>query len=477
MKNKSIILLIMIFLFMLLLNIMTPMLNEDYFAAFVWPDGVPNLGALPENARRISCLSEYLDNMQIYYLTEGGRVPGGVPGSFFSWHGKPYFNPLNALMMVLLIIEIYWLSHEGKITFDFEPAFIFWIAFSIWAFGNSMIDTCLWMSGSSNYLWMLTIVLGFLVPYVQDYYNTDSTGEKKSPKFIIFMFFFGILAGWSHETTICWIILILTYWLWICKKRNNFQLWKLSGYIGLCLGYGLLLFAPGNFSRLHLQNDSGLVLPGHELFFPKLFEQFVILIFQLFLWYFIIGFFFHYKRLNKNDQSTVAYSNYVKACVLIAFGSSVFMFLIPVSGWRPCFLSLVYLIVAAASLFRLQEKYGLTIINDQAKSFLKIVGSVYFLFTITVSLWGNYTHWKYWNDVLEKITLHQKTDPNTVLEITPPLTNKNYLFWRLGSGSHLIYIPVVSTDEKDRINRTVARYYEIKGIRVADNNGYSETNQ
>ena len=151
------------------------------------------------------------------------------------------------------------------------------------------------------------------------------------------------------------------------------------------------------------------------------------------------------------------------------------MFLIPVSGWRPSFLSLVFLIVAAASLFRLQEKYGLTIINDNAKSFLKIVGSVYLLCTIAVSLWGNYIHWNYWNDVLERISLHQKTNPNAILEITPPLTDNNYLFWRLGSGSHLIYIPVVSTDEKDRINRTVARYYEIKGIRVADNNRDSKT--
>ena len=466
MRNKSNIILALIFIFMLLLNIMTPMLNEDYFAAFVWPEGVINLGIIPETTKKISCLSDFFSNIKTYYLTEGGRVPGGIPGGFFSWHGKEFFNPLNSFMMILLIVEIYWLSYEGKITFNFNPSYIFWIFFSLWAFGNGMIETCLWMSGSSNYLWMMVIVLGFLIPYVQNFYNKAALSNKKSPIFVMLMFFWGILAGWSHETTICWIILILTYWLWLCKKRNNFQIWKLSGYIGLCIGYGLLVFAPGNFSRLHLQHNSGFVLPGHEIFLPKMVEQIIILIFQLFLWYFIINFFFRFKKIIKDDENTSAYINIIKACIVTAVGSGVFMFLIPVSGWRPSFLNLVFLTIAAASVFRIQEKFSITILNNQAKSFLKIVGSVYFIVTITISLWGSYIHWCYWNDVLKKINYYHITAPDAILEIRQPLTYKNYYFWRLGSGSHLIYVPVVSEDETDRINRTVARYYGIRGIKV-----------
>ena len=105
--KKSFLLLLIVFTFLYVLNIMTPMLNEDYFAVFVWPQGVPNLGVLPENVKRVSCLTEFFENIKTGYLNEGGRLPGGIPGAGFSLIGKDFFNPLNALVMVLLIMEIY----------------------------------------------------------------------------------------------------------------------------------------------------------------------------------------------------------------------------------------------------------------------------------------------------------------------------------------------------------------------------------
>ena len=84
-NKKGLGVLLIIFVLMYLLNSMAPMMNEDYFAAFVWPFGVPNLGELPIDAKRVSCFSVFLENTKVYYLTEGGRVPGGMPGSFFSW--------------------------------------------------------------------------------------------------------------------------------------------------------------------------------------------------------------------------------------------------------------------------------------------------------------------------------------------------------------------------------------------------------
>lgn len=300
MKNKGLIILFVIFCFMLILNIMTPMLNEDYDAAFVWPEDYINLETLPENARVISSWTDFYNNGKIYYFKQGGRLPGGIPGGLFSWLGKEYFNPLNAFMFVILVAEIYWLSHEGKISFHFSPQYLIWIFFSLWTFGNSLVDTCLWMSGSSNYLWMLVLVLGFLLPYVQDYFNPESFKYNDSNRFIIVMFVLGILAGWSHETTICWIILVLSYRVYLCYRNNELRLWKLSGFLGLCIGYALLIFAPGNYSRLQSQQNPGLVLIGHELFFPKMVEQTIILVFQLFLWYFIMAFFIRQQKKNES---------------------------------------------------------------------------------------------------------------------------------------------------------------------------------
>ena len=226
--KKDCILLIAIFIFLYFFNVMTPMLNEDYSAVFVWPRGVPNLGELPENVQRVSTFSDFFNNVKNYYVSEGGRVPGSIPGGLFSLLGKAFFNPLNALMMIILIIEIYWITHEGRITFSFTSSNIFWIAFCLWSFNPSLIDSCLWMSGASNYLWMSVIVLAFLIPYVQNYYNSSML-QDSSFCLNTGIFVTGILAGWSHETTGCWLILILGYWLFICWKRKKFHLWKLFG--------------------------------------------------------------------------------------------------------------------------------------------------------------------------------------------------------------------------------------------------------
>ena len=465
MNKKGIFLLVLIFCFMYALNTLKPLSSDDYFATFIWNTGASINEFASGSIQKVSGISDILHNFKMYYLTWGGRIPGGSPIVFFVLWGKEYFNPLNALMMTLLVAEIYWLSHEGIITLDFDSSYVIWIFFSLWAFNVSFNDTCLWLSGSCNYLWMLVLVLFFLIPYVQNYYDInrfkcDRCGLTTG------MFFLGVLAGWSHETTTCWLAATLLCWIFLCKKSNNLQYWKVSGFIGLCIGYALLVFAPGNFSRLQLQQNTTSIIISSELLKPKLIEVSLILIFHLFLWYFIIKFFFNYNNIKALKESGL-YLNFAKVCSLIAFCSGVFMFFIPSNGLRPSFLGLVFLIIAAASLFRLQGKEGHFILNLQARSFLKAVGYCYFIFTMTVSLWCNYINWSHWNSILALIKTEQKNPSQTILEVKPYFTDKNFMLWLVGTGFHLIHMPITE-DEKDNINVTVAKFYGIKGIKVVD---------
>lgn len=454
---------------MLILNILTPMLNEDYFSAFVWPEGVPNLGVLPVNARRISSISDVLENCRVYYLTEGGRVPGGLLLGVLFWDlGKSYFNPFNALIMTVLVMEIYWLTHEGKVTLKFTPSYLVWIFFSLWAFNASFVDSCLWMSGSSNYLWMMVVVFAFLIPYVQNYYDASLISKDNSCK-SAGIFLFGVIAGWSFETIICFLILVLGYWLYLCYKQNRLQKWKVSGLLGLCTGYMLLIFAPGNFFRFSQQHQINGEVALNVLFTYKFSELAWIVLFHFFLWYFIVCFLIRNKNRFINNKEMRPYLNIAKCCILVAFGSGILMFLIPVSGWRPSFLSLSFLVMAAASLFR-----GMKIINEHVlkrreKMFLTFVGYSYFIMTVFVSIWCNYINWNHWNDVLNIIKQEQNNPTNQVLVINPYFTVNKPILNAL-SGFHLIYMPVVKGDEKHRINVTLARYYGITGIKLKREN-------
>ena len=465
MNRRGWIVLVLIFLFMFILNILTPLYNEDYFGAFVWPQGVPNLGTLPEEAKRVSSFSDVLENCKVYYLSEGGRLPGGfIVGALFWNLEKTWFNPVNALLMILLVTEIYWLSHEGTVSFDFDPSYVIWIFFSLWAFNASFSDACLWVSGSSNYLWMMVVVFAFLIPYVANYFDKNKFNKNNSTM-TIGMLFSGILAGWSHETTICWLIVVLLYWLYICRKNNTLQTWKVTGFIGLCFGYALLIFAPGNFARLSVQQQSNSILTITEFYQIKLIEAADIVIFHFILWYFIINFLLRYKYRIQQKEVATPYLNIVKMLSIIAFGSGILMFLIPASTWRVSFLNLSFLTLAVSLLFRLQEKTGTSVLNRQTKIFLKTLGFSFLFISTAVSLWFNYINWKHWNDILALIRQEQKNPTNVVLNVEPYHTaNKPLLM--LASGFHILPMPVSYGDENHRINVIVAKYYGIKGIKL-----------
>ena len=457
--------LFIIFVFMYILNSLTPLLTDDYFSAFLWPEKVRINDVSYEALKRVSSFEDIYVGLKDYYLTWGGRVPGGAPVSFFIWQGKEYFNFFNAFLFTILVAEIYWLSHEGKISFDFNPSYIFGIFFALWAFNVSFVDTCLWLAGSCNYLWMLVIVLAFLIPYIRNYFDANSFKDCKK-EFAAGIFSLGILAGWSHETTNCWIIVILTYWLYNNKKKENLQFWKVIGYIGFCVGYALLIFAPGNFSRLQMQQHTSQVIITSNLLHAKLIELLVILLFHFVILYFIISFLFKYYYRNKNKfvkKETGSYLSCALSLIMIAFGSSLTMFFLPSSGLRPSFLNLVYLIIAAALLFRLQEVNNFYVINNHGSLFLKSVAFVYLAVTLSFTLWGGYINKCCLNDVLAKV--HKNDFTGDILEVKPPLTMKDDI-WFYGSGTHLIPLPV-SEDESNESNKVFSYFYGIKGIKIS----------
>ena len=150
--------------------------------------------------------------------------------------------------------------------------------------------------------------------------------------------------------------------------------------------------------------------------------------------------------------------------ILIAIGSGLMMIFIPSKGLRPSFLNLVYLIIASALLFRLQEVNGVYVIDDRGKSFLKFVGYAYLTVTIFFSIWGNYINYNHLQNILVSVKEAAKQSPETVLEVSPSLTSQNDI-WLYGSGFHLVPLPV-QEDENYEINKTFSYYYGIKGIKI-----------
>ena len=169
MNRKEIITFVCLFSSLYIMNSLIPRaFGDDYLYAFVW-QGHSMFTPLTEDAVRISSLKDIFVSQWSHYFTWSGRAVSHTIIQLFLWLGKPVFNIFNAAVSVLLIMEIYWCAHKGKISTQFNSGMVCCIAFMLWAFTPGFSGVFLWISGACNYLWTAVFLLAFLLPYIRKY--------------------------------------------------------------------------------------------------------------------------------------------------------------------------------------------------------------------------------------------------------------------------------------------------------------------
>ena len=79
-------------------------------------------------------------------------------------------------------------------------------------------------------------------------------------------------------------------------------------------------------------------------------------------------------------------------------------------------------------------------------------------------MWGSYINKCHLDAILIKVNEAHNNSVNTVLEFPPPVTMQDNM-WLIGSGNHLVPLPV-SGDENHEYNKSFSHYYGIKGIKI-----------
>lgn len=459
MKQKGLFVLAGIFLFLYLLNYLTPMaFGDDYLYSFVW-QGKSMFIPLSEDAVRISTWRDLLISQLSHYLTWGGRTVAHVLAQLFLWAGKDTFNVFNSLAGTILVVEIYCLIHRGNIGNFIMPSGVLYVFFALWAFTPAFSTVFFWQTAACNYLWTSVIIMGFLLPYVHKYYfDTDITDE--SYYYCPVMFFAGILAGWTNENSICWIILILFIFLFICKKDWKPKHWMYFGFVGLMIGYALLMGAPGNLVRLNIEKEASAWLTGKAVS-EHLKMLFFIFLFQSFLWYFNLRSLFSLRE--KNYDRIIGHDIIlVKVLCATAFGSTAMMVFSTGFPPRSGFFGTILLIIASGILLRVQKEQKLILIQVTAKKFLTCVACVYFFMTSFYTV----RHFYNVNLQMNSFLHYVKQEKANNIVNAKPFVSADKINERL-SGFHLLGYEL-SEDENDWRNAAFARYYGIKGIRMVE---------
>lgn len=451
-----------IFLFLYILNYLTPMcFGDDYLYSFIW-QGQPMFVPLGEDVPRVSSWNDLFVSQKSHYLTWGGRTVAHVLAQLFLWIGKDVFNFLNAFIGTLLVAEIYWCINRGRVTWHFKPGTVCWIFFVLWAFTTGFSTVFFWLTAACNYLWTTAILIGFMIPYIKRYYYFDSGTDNNSLS-TIGMFIFGIVAGWTNENSVCWVILLLILFIFVyCKKQKNNN-WMYAGLIGLIIGYAMLMLAPGNIVRL-LAEQKGLSWVTKNTLGKHFSMFFIILFFQIFLW------FFDLRAIASLNNSCICKNidmkkdlSLVKILCVMAFGMTAIMLFSPKFPPRSCFPGVVQLIVSTGILLRMQRDYNVLLIKKNAVKFLYYVGCIYFIVTSTVTTHDFYKKNIEFQQLVILINNVKSRKMDSVLTIDS--SEKTSAVKDQLSGLHLI-TQELSENEKTWINVAFARYYGIKGIRM-----------
>lgn len=228
------------FLVMLLFNVLTPLISDDYSYFLRFPTHEP-----------VRSFGDIVQSQIQHYLQWGGRTLVISLNQIFLFLGKGLFNPVNALVFCVSVWACAKLAAGSR---PVHPLLLAAVLGALFHFNPCFGAVNLWLCGSCGYLWPLVFCLLFLLPYRLALDGLAWTGVKPAAG----MFFLGLAAGWGNENTSGMAVLAAVAFLALVRLfTGKFPLWALTGAAGSLAGFLLLMCAPGQWVRFEFAGSDG----------------------------------------------------------------------------------------------------------------------------------------------------------------------------------------------------------------------------
>lgn len=165
--DKRIVLLFVFILtgiFFYIMNIKTPMFGDDYTYSYSF-----------YSKKRISDLKDIPRSMQTHYYSSNGRVVVHIFAQLFLLIGKKWFNIIHTFSFLLLGVLIFY--HAIGLRLRDHISFLIFIYCSLFLFTPAFGQSFLWLTGSSNYMYGILLILLYLIPF-SDLVRKQGGGRK-----------------------------------------------------------------------------------------------------------------------------------------------------------------------------------------------------------------------------------------------------------------------------------------------------------
>ena len=481
MQKKVQLLLLGIFVLAWYFNYSYPLLWDDYVYSYVFTAQSFST-SLPLDAKRVTGIDDIIVSQYNHYFSWGGRLVAHTIAQFFLWTGKLFFNIFNALVFLLIILEILWIANKGNVNFDFQFDEVLWTFSLFWIFSVFLSDCLTWLTISCNYLWTTAILLLFLLFYVRAYFRPEAKlflSDKLPVNFSLF--FFGVVAGCTNENTVCFVILILFYFVYAVnfdkiQSTNNDKILQhmIVGLVGLVVGYLFLMLAPGNYNRYAILFNAGILDSGSALLNKNLKTFSMVIFIRFFLYYYSLNRLWalkkNYQNLGSENQKVF---HVAIAFLFLSILSLAAMIISPEFRMRSTFASLIFVLVTVTLLrkqnpLQMNTMYANIMADGKVKWIVRLLLCCYVGVTVLFSVFL-YTIVKQQNDVVMQQIADEKANQSgqvVVVQERPMLIENHFDFCFFASGGHLPYVYTLEKDENFWINKDVALYYGIKAIRA-----------
>ncbi len=278
-----------------------------------------------------------------HWMSHTGRsVSHMILRVFLYINVKAVFNIVAGAVFVTLSLLIY-ANIQGKK--DYDVKVYGFILTMLWFFDPCIANTVFWEDGACNYMFTMTIIMGFITLYRKslDPMNVSLISGKVAPSgekswlFALGMFLYGIIAGWCNENTsggaiLFVLILIVDKWLENKKNCGFVKPWMITAIVGNVLGFGIMILSPGNFGRAEVAEEEHTGLLAYAARFLKIVINIKDNYFILISAFIVLLIFIYYMSADKKKFLEV--TKYMRMLAFVALMTAFSLMAVPSSQIR-----------------------------------------------------------------------------------------------------------------------------------------------
>ena len=217
-----------IFLVMLVCNLWTDLVADDYRYFFSYAD-----------ESRIESVADIFPSMAAHRHIMNGRVIAHFLVQLFLLLPPIVFKLINPLVFLAMIWLVYSIARHGG---EHNALGLLALFGCVWVLQPEFGQVFLWLTGAINYLWCAVLCLVFMLPYLDKLLHDR---EPSKPARVLFIVFSALVGAYSENSSVAVIFMVMLV-IAVCRFyfKQRIAPWMYLSLLAAFAGFMHMMLAP-----------------------------------------------------------------------------------------------------------------------------------------------------------------------------------------------------------------------------------------